>query len=884
MSKRFLILFACLGCAGNNGDDPDSGTDAAQDAMHDSAQDTATDVVDFDSAIDSTTDTATPDAGTERTCINVSADPSGTDAIEDANGRGSVTVSDRDECRRSYTLTTTASLRDGRPENPRVLVEQPGWPTTRTGHDMFDALHALALEEVRQCSVEEIRDFAFNDGDPVSCGEGGCFETGLLWNYVWTRDTAYAVDLGLAAMDPTRARNSLEFKLSERRSGGDLQIVQDTGSGGSYPVSTDRVSWAIGAWTLLQYLDGSERDAFAARALEALTNTLEHDRTIAYDPTDGLYRGEQSFLDWREQSYPEWTAGNVVHLGMSKALGTNLLHFNAMQVAANLADEAGDTSARDRYQGWADALSASIVSELWLDDEGLFSTFKTTSLDPSATRRYDLLGSALAVVLGVADADQADRILESYPHYGPAAPVHWPQQQQTRIYHNRAEWPFVDAYWLRAAAHADNDAVADRISAALMRGAAINLSNMENFEAATGAPWLDDGDASGPVVNSQRQLWSVAGYLEMVHGVLFGLDARPEGLAITPYITHGMRSGMFGATDTLVLNDYPYRGRTFTVVVHLPESAGDGGSYTAAERRLNGTVFAGEVVPTDMLEDMNRIDVFLGTLSDATTLTDRSDEDWRDVFQPRTPRISGIDDVGGLRVNIDRNGETEEVEFHVYRDGVRIDEDLDNTTTQWTDSTADTGRSPCYSVEACFVSSGNCSQHAPPFCWWGAGNARIQSFPASSFTNVGGTGTTNHGRFHYEAWGDDGHRLEVSGFTPAASGEYLFQAVYGNGAGGVDTGITCAVKRLYVQEEGGTVAGEGALIMPHLGEWSRWGDSNFVSVSLEAGRTYRIVIETHDDYVNMSAFSHFETYVNAGGRGGEFNRVNIAELKALFRP
>ena len=31
-----------------------------------------------------------------------------------------------------------------------TVAERAGWPTTRTGHDFFDALHALALEEVRE--------------------------------------------------------------------------------------------------------------------------------------------------------------------------------------------------------------------------------------------------------------------------------------------------------------------------------------------------------------------------------------------------------------------------------------------------------------------------------------------------------------------------------------------------------------------------------------------------------------------------------------------------------------------------------------------------------------------------------------------------------------
>ena len=53
----------------------------------------------------------------------------------------------------------------------------------------------------------------------------------------------------------------------------------------------------------------------------------------------------------------------------------------------------------------------------------------------------------------------------------------------------------------------------------LMRGAALNLSNMENLEWQTGRNWVEDGEFSGPVVNSRRQLWSVAGFLVVIGAV-----------------------------------------------------------------------------------------------------------------------------------------------------------------------------------------------------------------------------------------------------------------------------------------------------------------------------------------------------------------------------
>jgi len=123
----------------------------------------------------------------------------------------------------------------------------------------------------------------------------------------------------------------------------------------------------------------------------------------------------------------------------------------------------------------------------------------------------------------------------------------------------------------------------------------------------------------------------------------------------------------------------------------------------------------------------------------------------------------------------------------------------------------------------------------------------------------------------------------VSGFSPTQSGAHLLQVTFGNGAGAISTGITCGVKRVVVEDEGtGAVVAEGPVVMPHLGAWSRWEDSSFVRADLDASRSYRIVIRSDDEMVNMSSFAHFEQYTGGlGGTGGAFNRVNIAELKIL---
>lgn len=836
-----------------------------------------------------------PDASTagdagmdDLTCLEPAADRTGTAALTDALGTATVAITDVATCRRGYSLTSTAVRRDDVPGSPRYVEERPGAPTLRSGHDLFDALYALALEEVRENAVDEISDGAFASGSPIACPPGGCFETGRKWTYVWTRDTSYAVDLGLATLDPIRAKNSLEFKLSAPRTGGAEQIIQDTGTGGSYPVSSDRVVWALGAAAVLPQLEDAERAALAARSYAAVRATIEHDRGVVHDAADGLYLGEQSFLDWREQSYPAWTRDDVAPIASSKALSTNLLHLRAIELAATLAGELGETADAARYAGWATELRDRIRTRFWLEDAGLYATFATTFLDPAPARQFDLLGSALAVLGGVASPAQADRILAAYPHVGPgAAPVIFPQQQLTAIYHNRAEWPFVTAYWLRAAAAADHPAVAERAVHSLMRAAALNLTNLENLEIATGAPWVDDGAYSGPVVNSQRQLWSVAGYVSMVHHSLFGLAWQADGLRVAPYVTTAMRAGMFAGTDTLALNDVPWRAARLTIALHLPPAGGPAGSYAVAEVRLDGAVVTGPITYAQV-GPASRIDVTLAapTAAHAPALTEVDASRWQDLFGPRVPAITGVRRSGGvIALDLDAGGEdTQAIRYAIYRDGTRIADALAGTLASYTDAGASADGTACYAVETCFTTSGTCSQRSRPVCWWGDGGARITSVGASTFVATGGVPSTDHGRFHHGSWGDPGHQLVIPSVTAARSGPHLLQLVYGNGAGPINTGITCAVKRVVVTDlTTSQDIASGVIAMPQLATWDRWADSTLLPVDLIGGRSYRITIKGDRGSINMSAFTHFIHFGGAGGASGEFNRVNIAELKLLSR-
>ncbi len=822
------------------------------------------------------------------TCVDAGdADPTGTGVWVDALGQAAVTIPDPAACARGYSLTSTAPSIGGTPA-PRAVAEAPGAPTLRTGHLMFDALYTLALDDLAGNEVASLIDPIFDGGTPQPCPAGGCYRSSSVSDTLGTREAGFAAHLGSLALDAVRARNALELRLSELRGGGAPRIVQDFGSGGSYPVGSDRVAWALGASSVLALLEGGARDAFAASALAALENTLEQDRLVLHDASDGLYRGESSYLDLREQSYPARVATDVAEIAGSKALSTNLLHLHALELASALADEAGDTALRDRYAAWSSSLRTAIHDGFWDAGAGLFSTFTSSSYDPARVRRWDLLGSALAVLLGVANAAEADSVLAAYPHYGPAAPLIWPQQQTVPIQHNRGASPMVSAYWLRAAALAGNDAVAERMIGSLARAAALNLSNVWALEAETGAARVDEGAESGPYLNATRRLGSIAGYLSMIHHTLFGLHVGADGLHVRPFVTAGLRTGLFAGTRRLVLNDARYRTHDVTVVLHLPDTAGTGPLETVAVH-LNGSPIAGDLVPAALLQASNRVDVFLasGTLPPAT-ITEASTADLRDLFGPRTPRVvSVMESSGDLEVGLDRGGESPgDVTFRVLRDGAVVADGLPGSTTSWADGGVDPSgpRSYCYVAESTFVLSGNHSQHSAPGCWLGASFSHVTVIDAASMSNVGGTLTFDHGRWHWSGWGDAGHSLTVPSFVAAQSGRHQLLVRYGNGAGPVASGITCAAKRIVVEDvAASTVVAEGAVVMPHLGAWEIWADSTPLTADLVAGRSYRITIRSDDDMENMSVLEHFATYDGVGGASGAFNRANVTELVVLAR-
>ena len=172
-----------------------------------------------------------------------------------------------------------------------------------------EALYNLALEEVI-----------------IAVEPDSTLRTGKEWGGVWTRDVSYSILLGVSHLQTQASINSLVRKVD--RLG---RIIQDTGTGGSWPCSTDRNIWAVAAWEIYK-VTGDEK--WLEYIYPIIKRSLEDDILVSLNPQTGMLKGESSYLDWREQEYPRWMA--PVDIYNSENLGTECVHYQAFSILAKL--------------------------------------------------------------------------------------------------------------------------------------------------------------------------------------------------------------------------------------------------------------------------------------------------------------------------------------------------------------------------------------------------------------------------------------------------------------------------------------------------------------------------------------------------------------------
>ncbi|MCC6551332.1 MAG: glycogen debranching protein [Ignavibacteriaceae bacterium] len=382
-------------------------------------------------------------------------------------------------------------------------LDLKGLPEYQSPYPLLNALYKMSLEEMR----ENLRD-------------DGAFMAGEKWTGVWTRDISYSILLSLAIVHPDACRTSLMAKVK------DGIIIQDTGTGGSWPVSTDRMTWALAAYEV--YL--STRDKKWLRtAFDIIRKSVKADQKNIFDPATGLVRGETSFLDWREQTYPRWMQPADIY--SSPALGTGAVHARTYQILALMADKLNEDG--DFYRMQHSELMHHLNQQFWNEREGYYNSFLYGRIFSVRASRTEALGNALMVLFNLSDGKD-EQIIKNYPVSEFGTPVVWPQEPGIPPYHNNGIWPFVEAFRMWSAKKVYNEAAVMHSFASLVRSSALFLTNKENLVAETGS-------SAGTEINSDRQLWSVAGSLAWVYRMLLGVEMNEQGVLFQPYIPGGLK-------------------------------------------------------------------------------------------------------------------------------------------------------------------------------------------------------------------------------------------------------------------------------------------------------------------------------------------------------
>ena len=142
MRRLFLVASALvLGCSGEKNNES-SQVDGGEEVV---TIDTAvTETAVADSAGHDATDAT--DAITAECELPAGTGTAATNKLVDGTDEATVTVSGA-ACKRTFTLSSTAPLRDSLPGSPRTIAELDDRPRVRTKNELFDALYALAQVE-----------------------------------------------------------------------------------------------------------------------------------------------------------------------------------------------------------------------------------------------------------------------------------------------------------------------------------------------------------------------------------------------------------------------------------------------------------------------------------------------------------------------------------------------------------------------------------------------------------------------------------------------------------------------------------------------------------------------------------------------------------------
>jgi len=651
------------------------------------------------------------------------------------------------------------------------------FPQYHSSYKITDALYNLALEEMQK-AVE-----------PDST-----FRTGKEWGGVWTRDISYSIILSMAVLQPKVAVYSLMKKVQDGR------IIQDTGTGGAYPVSSDRMIWAVAAFEVYKVTGDEE---WLKKAYQIIKKSAEDDASNVYDKETGLVRGESSFLDWREETYPKWMQPADIY--ESECLGTNVVHYQVNRVLTNMALLLKDPAA-SIYSKRAEIIKKAINTNLWLPGKGYYGQYLYGRNFKSLSPRSEALGEALAVLFDAAEGERQQKVISNTPVNAFGIPCIYPQIPGILPYHNKAVWPFVETYWAMASAKAGDETSLLRAISAVYRPAALFLTNKENFV-------VNDGDYAGTQINSSNMLWSLSGNIALVYKVLFGIHYNVHNIEFKPFVPQalaGKRS----------LENFKYRGAVLNISM-------EGFGNKIKSLWLDGKPLANHLIAAD-LKGTHTVKIILA----GNIIAGKSNLQ-PDYTAPETPvvtcqngKLAWMQISGAVSYKVIRNGKSlNTIKLYSYKVA-------SNLYAEYQVAAVDAKGISSFNSEPLPVIPARAINITEAETVADRANLPYQGFSGSGFVEISKTKNTT---------------LNIP-VTVKEDGVYAIDFRYANGNGPINTENKCAIRSIDVDKHFA-----GTVVFPQRGkeEWSNWGFTNPVKTKLLKG-AHTVTLQFKDANENMN--------------------------------
>ena len=637
------------------------------------------------------------------------------------------------------------------------------YPVFTSDIPLLNAMHAMSLEELEKLKTDE-----------------GLFNTGALWGGVWTRDYSESTILALAYITPDIAKRAL---LRKTKNG---MIIQDTGTGGSWPVSTDRMIWSIAAMEIYKVTGDKQ---WLDTIYSITRKSVERDQLNVF-AASGLAYGETTTMDWRENSYPSWMKAPEIFQSLS--LSTNAVHYQTYALLAEMAKKLNKPS--EEYEKIAVKIKDNINKSLWIDSLGYYGEYLYGKNFPVLSARSDGMGEALCVLFDIAGPGQKKSILEKTPVLEYGVPLFYPFKPDAFAYHNNTVWPYVQAMWNLAAAKEKNEEVLCHGLAAIYRSAALFLSNKENFVAST-------GDALGTAMNSDRQLWSVAANLAMTYRVFAGMQFEDDHLAFHPVISgsyHGKKQ----------ISNFRYRDAILDITI-------DGYGTEIRSFSLDGTEQKTSEIPASLSGNHK-----IGIVMADNDFAGKPINIVSAAFSPQEPSLH-LNWENGLYWNTTENDK----EYRVYENGKLISKQSNAFLPVLKD-----GPYKEYQVEVLGKNGQVSFLSNPVICYNDSLCVKLECenyAPASGFHTINFSGK---GFVETTTKINTAIRMDYNITKP---GRYLASMRYANGNGQMCCLDKCGVRSFIVDGKN-----QCSFLFPIVEDdnWIRWFESNSTMLDLSAGK------------------------------------------------